>query len=602
MGQRQNSYGSSGDRCPEVSYAGTPISLDGLTYYWRIRFWDNGNAQGGWSETQSFTMKQVKQVKNVAVIFAFFRGAPEHVKPIHTKTSTPTLSEFQQGIAEDIKRYYLSENASMGAISFDLLFHDNHGEWYKLERGLEYYMDNPFEFIQDAINIADEDIDFSDVHVVIAVSPGGSVPHERVSRPFYRGPALPPFLSFHTKEKGIGGIYVPEWFWAGMWAHELGHSLGMSDLYPKKWLEHIIFSDGDVGDWDLMGTGYNPHPLSSFSRLKAGWLRENYIPPILLGSREVEITELVELNYGDSVPIYLNVSIFPPKVFPVVSYIFEARSKYVLPLYQDSEVDGIAIYKNEFLKLIPPDIRHLDFLEPQVESRWPNMHMPTISSNVPSYIDALEFLKFTYVESLEGSYRPKVRIERPWQELANLVGVSLRQNVADFLTSVGFSPAQLEDENLPDLDLHAYSEDNKHVGMNYQTGEYEIQIPGAITSGDQTFAPEWIFVPSNISVRFVVSSRDVGEFLKANPDIPAENAIMKFSIQYITYGANPRVSMVEENLVVMDREVSDPIEYEIGPGEEMILPKPPEKPVNWLLIGGIIAVLIIIVVAAARKR
>jgi hypothetical protein len=43
-------------RMPDVSYAGTPLSQDGSKYYWRIRFWDNSDAQGAWSTTQEFTM------------------------------------------------------------------------------------------------------------------------------------------------------------------------------------------------------------------------------------------------------------------------------------------------------------------------------------------------------------------------------------------------------------------------------------------------------------------------------------------------------------------------------------------------------------------
>ncbi|MBI4812040.1 right-handed parallel beta-helix repeat-containing protein, partial [Candidatus Falkowbacteria bacterium] len=45
----------------------------------------------------------------------------------------------------------------------------------------------------------------------------------------------------------------------------------------------------------------------------------------------------------------------------------------------------------------------------------------------------------------------------------------------------------------PDLDLHLYTDDGRHIGVNYETGEYEIQIEGAIVSGDNQDAPEWIF-------------------------------------------------------------------------------------------------------------
>ena len=41
---------------PDKSYAGTALSLNGTTYYWRIRFWDDSGAQGAWSATANFTM------------------------------------------------------------------------------------------------------------------------------------------------------------------------------------------------------------------------------------------------------------------------------------------------------------------------------------------------------------------------------------------------------------------------------------------------------------------------------------------------------------------------------------------------------------------
>lgn len=80
------------------------------------------------------------------------------------------------------------------------------------------------------------------------------------------------------------------------------------------------------------------------------------------------------------------------------------------------------------------------------------------------------------------------------------------------------------DEEKPDLDLHVYCDDGRHVGMNYDTGEYEVQIDDVITNGDNQGAPEWIFFPpeGNEGCRHVVSAHDNAEFLAANPDIAAQ--------------------------------------------------------------------------------
>ena len=47
---------TAGNPVPDKSYAGTALSLNGSTYYWRIRFWDDSGAQGAWSATANFTM------------------------------------------------------------------------------------------------------------------------------------------------------------------------------------------------------------------------------------------------------------------------------------------------------------------------------------------------------------------------------------------------------------------------------------------------------------------------------------------------------------------------------------------------------------------
>ena len=49
---------ASGVRSPDISYAGTTLTLDGTTYYWRIRFWDTAGLVSPWSTTQNFSMNQ----------------------------------------------------------------------------------------------------------------------------------------------------------------------------------------------------------------------------------------------------------------------------------------------------------------------------------------------------------------------------------------------------------------------------------------------------------------------------------------------------------------------------------------------------------------
>ena len=50
---------ANGARSTNVSYAGTALTFNGATYYWRIRFTDTFGAVGAWSATQNFTLNTV---------------------------------------------------------------------------------------------------------------------------------------------------------------------------------------------------------------------------------------------------------------------------------------------------------------------------------------------------------------------------------------------------------------------------------------------------------------------------------------------------------------------------------------------------------------
>jgi hypothetical protein len=55
-GQQSMTSTAIGVRSPTISYAGTPLTQNGATYYWRIRFTDNNGTVGAWSATANFTM------------------------------------------------------------------------------------------------------------------------------------------------------------------------------------------------------------------------------------------------------------------------------------------------------------------------------------------------------------------------------------------------------------------------------------------------------------------------------------------------------------------------------------------------------------------
>lgn len=47
---------TNGNRSTDISYGDTDLTLNGVKYYWRIRFWDNNDTVSDWSSTANFTM------------------------------------------------------------------------------------------------------------------------------------------------------------------------------------------------------------------------------------------------------------------------------------------------------------------------------------------------------------------------------------------------------------------------------------------------------------------------------------------------------------------------------------------------------------------
>jgi len=122
---------------------------------------------------------------------------------------------------------------------------------------------------------------------------------------------------------------------------------------------------------------------------------------------------------------------------------------------------------------------------------------------------------------------------------------------------------------LPDLDLHAYTPDGKHVGMNYETGIFEMQIPGVIASGGFYNSSEWISVPEDSAAYFVISSRPTALFLEEHPDLPPENeeGLYALSVSYFDENLDGVGSGLEELTIAPGAEVFHLVEIRLMPDD-----------------------------------
>ena len=118
----------------------------------------------------------------------------------------------------------------------------------------------------------------------------------------------------------------------------------------------------------------------------------------------------------------------------------------------------------------------------------------------------------------------------------NLFGVKLSQALSQ--VNLPLTGSNLRES--PNLDLHAYTPDGRHIGMNYTSGEYENQVEGAVASGDLEGGDEWIFVPFGTNVTYAVSSYPTGKFLEAYPQLQSQFQQQSFNLTHICFDQTGR--------------------------------------------------------------
>jgi M6 family metalloprotease-like protein len=387
----------------------------------------------------------------------------------------------------------------------------------------------------------------------------------------------------------------------GTWAHEVGHTLGranfpLPDLYPTKAVH------GTVWWWDIMGLGPQVNPPtqhSSFDKLIVGWLSPKEVGKEKNKDEDVILTPVEKSKYGDPAYIY--------KSSNTLSYIIEARELppgNVINYGWDSLIgndgtleNGVVIYKVENLDLLGtmetiPDNWKINNLQGILSDLIPsNLGIgkddPTLFDGNMVYIDYWHFVKFGITSvSTTPYYQPTVRIS-PCGVLCEFSsGVLMDSN--SLSTSSGGASFSTGNGTAPDLDLHAVTPDGKHIGMNYTSGEYEMQIQGGVSSGDLVGGEEWIFVHTRTEVRYFVDSHDVQKFLEENPDVDPANATINYSTTFMEYGENPqRLELPDGNWTVTNRTVSEPQNDIIEPGviKEIVL-EPPASIINLAFEAG----------------
>jgi M6 family metalloprotease-like protein len=170
-----------------------------------------------------------------------------------------------------------------------------HRSWIRLSKPSVHYGDGIYEFkphrefIQEAVNLADERVDFSETDLVLVMS---NPEAEAIALgPVFK--SLDPYWQIKSREAsipvGITSGYDLN-YWGGIWlAHEMGHAFGLPDLYhfgSERWNRY-------VGTYGLMGTCDAKAPgYFAFERWVLGWLDDSQINCHTAGEVTIELEAL----------------------------------------------------------------------------------------------------------------------------------------------------------------------------------------------------------------------------------------------------------------------------------------------------------------------
>jgi len=216
----------------------------------------------------SYKLPSQGDVKTI-VLFADFSDAP----------ATQTPEEVFALISPNAEKFYSA--LSYGRMNWQL---EPHLTWLSLSKPGSYYgdaigsYDGHLGFIQEAVKLADADVDFSTADSVVVMVP------PQASAVGY-GPAFGANEGEGYKADGktfsngvTSGADLLSWGY--LWLnHESGHTMGLPDLYsysydPANYDDQFHFSGG----FSLMGyiSGKAPE-FFAFERWQLGWLDDNQI-------------------------------------------------------------------------------------------------------------------------------------------------------------------------------------------------------------------------------------------------------------------------------------------------------------------------------------
>ncbi|PKQ37712.1 MAG: hypothetical protein CVT59_06645 [Actinobacteria bacterium HGW-Actinobacteria-1] len=467
-----------------------------------------------------------------------------------------------EALVDSVKRYY--RDASRGRVRVEVIYEVGLKSLNVTDNKLQTDWEAYYAHIRDAVSWipADKLPPEGSVLAYVLAQPGDDGRNENPpGRPTHSISWTDVEVSGTTKLRG-SFINLPLDQYegqdmAGVVAHEIAHGLGsfpgtsktaLPDLYQNTdgGYTPADFNNFDdmskmvnynVGDYFLMANNRIVNPCA-YSQEWLGWLDFKDVSLDALG----ESPTTVDAPYLDgtlkalrTVPRVVWTEADGRKSFAVI----EARSNTRGAWDSKLPAAGVVIYKMRTAKA-------KERLWWQTE--WPRSinWCTMINSSTAEYYDVAEGyivrrtgdMTGAASESLEVVAAPGINKADSTEAIANaLVGTTMRMSIPEFNWSESAtSTVRGEDDSgtvAPDLDLHAYLADGTHIGVNYETGEFENPIEGALVSGDMVMDSEWIMLPRTLvaGARFEVSANDAVAFEKAYPKAAPEGLDLAYEVQ-----------------------------------------------------------------------
>lgn len=160
-----------------------------------------------------------------------------------------------------------------------------------------------YQLAEDAVEVADPDVDFSSYEYLVVVHAGvGQEANPKIIQNIW-SVAYVGGVTFKTNEKSYDRAAIvpvsegPSTDLLGPVAHEFLHLLGLPDLYSK-----YDARSGDAGKWDVMGRGsWNGNPPGSapahptaWSKAALGWIEPEQIAEVSSGQNYTAYIDSIE--------------------------------------------------------------------------------------------------------------------------------------------------------------------------------------------------------------------------------------------------------------------------------------------------------------------